>query len=294
MNAPQWSLKGKRCLVTGATNGIGRAAARMLAQSGAEIIIGGRSAERCTPVQKEIEELTGRPAERFLCDFSSLQNVREAAHAYLDSGKELHALVNNAGVFLTRPELSGDGHELTFAVNHLAPFLLTGLLLPRLLEAAPARIVNVSSDAHRFCRKLDFNDLHAQKSFRGFQVYGRSKGCNILFTRQLAAALKKAPVTVNAMHPGGVQTGLGGMDQRIGAVGRFLLRLIFRTPAQGADTIVWLVQEPALQQSSGGYYKNRKPRRPRPWAMEPDSAKRLWELSEELCDFRWPEISETA
>lgn len=294
MNTPQWNLEGKRCLVTGATNGIGRAAAQALAAAGAQVIIGGRSESRCTAVQREIQETTERPAEIFLCDFASLQSVRDAAQDYLDSGRELHALINNAGIFLTRRELSADGHELTFAVNHLAPFLLTGLLLPRLLEAAPARIVNVSSDAHRFSKAVDLDDLQAQKSFGGFRVYGRSKACNLLFTRELAERMKNVPVTVNAMHPGGVQTGLGGMNERIGPVGRFIFGLFFRTPAQGADTVVWLTQEPSLQDSSGDYYKNRRLHRPRSYATDLDSAKRLWELSEELCGFRWPESGAAA
>ncbi len=293
MNEEQWNLAGKRCLVTGATNGIGRATAMALAQQGAEVIVGGRSALRCAQVQEEIQAATGRSVECFICDFASLQGVRNVATAFAAKGEPLHVLINNAGIFPQRRvrEFSPEGYELTFAVNHLAPFLLTGILLPRLLEAAPARIVNVSSDAHRYCKPKQFQDLQSTKSYGRFRAYGRSKACNLLFTRLLAERLGNDRVTVNAMHPGGVQTGLGGMDKRMGPVLRFLLGLVFRTPAQGADTVVWLAQEPTLQGSSGGYYANRRPHNARSYAVDLERAQKLWETSEELCDFRWPGLS---
>ena len=282
-----WNIAGKICLVTGATNGIGRAAALALAQAGAEVVVGGRQPERCAAVQDQIAELTGRRPEALCCDFNSLTDVRRAAQEYLDSGRSLDVLLNNAGAVFGSRRYSADGYEASMAVNHLAPFLLSCMLWPRLRESAPARIVVVASDAHRSSKALHFDDLMREHSFYfNMESYGRSKLCNLLFTKALAKRIEGSGVTVNAMHPSLVYTGLA----RQNLMGRILMGLLkpfARTPAQGADTAVWLCTEPALIRANGGYYFNRAPHQPRADACDEAIAEQLWQASEVLVDHRW-------
>ena len=282
-------LHGKTVLVTGAGSGIGKAAVLELARVGAQVVVSGRNPYRCASVRKEVAAITGQEPEGMYCDFLSLDSVRKGAGEYLESGRPLDVLINNAGALFTSRMETLDGHEATFGVNHLAPFLLTGLLLARLKESASARIVMVASDAHRFCSPLDFDDLHLRKRYGAFKAYGRSKGANILFSRSLAQRLENSSVTINAMHPGAINTNLGNIQgTALKKLVHLLVSPFLNTPQKGAETALWLASNPEIKGKSGGYYMKCRPHRPRPWVLDEERMKKLWQLSEELSDFRYP------
>jgi len=274
-------LGGKTMLVTGATNGIGRSAAQSLAIMGAELYLLARERERGERAVVEIRRASGNDRVQLLLgDLASLTSVRAAAEAFLATGRPLHVLLNNAGVMNTSRRVTDDGFEQTWAVNHLGPFLLTMLLLDRIKQSAPARIVNVSSGAYAFVKGMRWHDLQFEQRFKPFPVYGQSKLANILFTRQLARELEGSGVTVNAMHPGGVRTGLG--QQNAGPLLKVLYKpisLVLRNPEKGAETAVYLCADAAVEQTSGGYWKDLKQRRLRPHATDDEAAQQLWQLS---------------
>ncbi len=277
-------LAGKTCLVTGATNGIGRVSARALAKLGARLFLVARDPKRADEARAEIlRETPGADVRIILADLSSQADVRRAAAEFLATGEPLHVLLNNAGVTqLTRSE-TVDGIETTFAVNHLAYFLLTLLLLERIRASAPARIVNVASDAHRFGGPLDFDDLGSQKRFSWMAVYGRSKLANILFTRELARRLEGTGVTANCLHPGAVRTGLGQNNDA--PFMKLLVKLVqpfFRSPEKGAETSIWACSAPELAKVSGRYFSDRKERQPNALALDDAAARRLWDVSARL------------
>jgi len=282
-------LSGKTILVTGATNGIGRAAALELAKSGAQVVVGGRSLLRCEDTQRDIAAITGQMPACFPCDFSSLDSVRKGAQKYLESGQPLDVLINNAGAFFTKRMETHDRIEASFGINHLAPFLLTGMLLPRLRESGVSRIVVVASDAHRFGAPLKLNDLQLEKGYGPFKAYGRSKGANILFTRALARRLGNSGTTVNAMHPGAVNTNLGNIQNVVlKKLMALLMRPFFRPPEKGAETILWLASSPEMQGQSGGYYMDCRPHRLHSYIADDELAEGLWRASEELTGFTYP------
>jgi NAD(P)-dependent dehydrogenase (short-subunit alcohol dehydrogenase family) len=277
----RWSLAGKRCVVTGATSGIGRATAVGLAAEGARVAIVCRSRERGEETLAEIRERTGRTdSELFLADLSSQAAIRKVAGEILARCPELHVLVNNAGVAELRRQETIDGIESTWAVNHLGYFLLTRLLLERISASAPARIVNVASDAHRFVRSLDPDQPEGSGRFRWWQAYGRSKLANILFTRELARRLEGSGVTVNAAHPGAVSTRLGQQNAWWVTPVIRVLSLFFKTPEQGAATSLHLARAPELAAVSGRYFADCKEHRPNALACDDALAARLWMASE--------------
>ncbi len=283
------SVAGKHILVTGATSGVGRAAAHRLARNGAQLTLLCRNPERADAVASEIADNNGgvRP-DLLIADLGDLQSIRNAGREFLDSGKPLHILLNNAGLINTARRESTDGFEQTLAVNHLGPFLLTGMLLPRLLESPGARVVCVASDAHSFCRGMQFEDLQSESSYKTFNVYGRSKLANILFTRELARRLAGHPITVNCLHPGAVASNMG--TNNAGFIGKLiplLLKPFFRTPEKGAETAVYLCADEAVEAVSGKYFIDCKEAVPKPWAMDDAAASRLWELSESLAGFNY-------
>jgi len=267
-------------MVSGATSGIGKAAACALAQQGAELIVIARDQRRGEAVVEELMRETGNPEIEVLCaDFAHLAQVRELARAFLASRRPLHVLLNNAGAVFVRRQETEDGYEATLAVNHLAPFLLTNLLLPRLLESPGARIVNVASDAHRFAGPLDFGDLQSQTRYRAMAVYGKSKLMNLLFTRELARRLEGTDTTVNAMHPGFVNSGLGSNNGWLGRAAMRVLSPFARTPEKGAETAVFLCSAPEVAGQSGGYWKDCRRHVPHAVAQRDADAERLWVTS---------------
>jgi NAD(P)-dependent dehydrogenase (short-subunit alcohol dehydrogenase family) len=283
------SWKDKTIVITGASSGIGRATALGLAKLGSRLILVGRDAARAEETLAAIRGATGREdVEMLRGDFARLAEVRRVGDELLARTEAIHVLVNNAGVTMLKRTLTPDGLEATFAVNHLAYFLLTGLLLPRLRAAAPgARVVNVASDAHRW-GALDFDDLQNERAYKPMRVYAQSKTANILFTRALAKRLAGSGVSANALHPGAIATRLGrGQGPFSEGLSR-LLGLFMKSPEQGADTSIFLASAPELEGVSGRYFARRREQEPRPHARDDAAAERLWGISETLTGFRYP------
>ena len=275
-------MQGKTVLITGATSGIGRSTARELARMGATLFLVCRDRKRGEEAVAEIGAATGnRDLHLLLGDLSSQAEIRRVAAEFLATDRPLHVLLNNAGVVQLHRELTADGIETVFAVNHLAYFLLTLLLFERLKESAPARIVNVASDAHKF-GKLDFDDLGGERGYRWTQSYGQSKLANILFTRELARLLDGTGITANCLHPGAVATGLGKNNGRWAQALIRVLSVFFRSPDRGAQTSIFLASSPQVEGVSGKYFSDCKERRPSAAASNDDDARRLWKVSAEL------------
>jgi NAD(P)-dependent dehydrogenase (short-subunit alcohol dehydrogenase family) len=281
--------KNKTIVVTGATSGIGRATALGLAELGSRLILVGRDAGRAEETLAAIRTATGRSdVEVVRGDFARLAEVRRVADELSARTEAIHVLVNNAGVTMLKRTVTPDGYEATFAVNHLAYYLLTGLLLPRLRAAAPgARIVNVASDAHRW-GALDLDDLQNERgAYRAMKVYAQSKTANILFTRELARRLAGSGVTANALHPGAIATRLGRGQGALSELLSRVLGLFMKTPEQGARTSIHLASAPALEGVNGRYFADSREKEPLPHARDDAAAKRLWEVSEALTGFRY-------
>jgi NAD(P)-dependent dehydrogenase (short-subunit alcohol dehydrogenase family) len=216
-----------------------------------------------------------------VCDLSSQRRIRELATTIIDGCDRLDVLVNNAGLTLGKRILTEDRIETIFAVNHLAPFLLTNLLLEKLKESAPSRIVTVASDAHRGAT-IDFDDPGGESGFSAWRAYGQSKLGNILFTRELARRLRGTGVTATSLHPGVVKSGFGRQGPGIVRIYFKMAGLFLLSPEQGADTAVWLASSPEVEGASGGYYQKRKLANPSRAARDPEAAMRLWRLSEQM------------
>lgn len=269
-------MDGKVVVITGATNGIGEAAALELARQGARLALVGRTPERTAAAVERIREASGNPrVAGYSADLASQAEVRRLAAELRRDLPRLDVLVNNAGAYYTRRQLSPDGLELTFALNHLAYFLLTGLLLDLLKDSAPARIVNVSSAMHRSA-PLDFDDLQAEHAYDGWTAYGRSKLCNLYFTYELARRLQGSMVTANALHPGFVATHFG-MENRDGPPHAVTGGRIPVT--QGADTLVYLASSPDVEAENGKYFDKRRAVASSEVSYDPGAARRLWEIS---------------
>ncbi len=282
------TMVGKVCLVTGGTNGVGKAAAQALAGMGAVVVIVGRDATKTAGVVAEIKRLTNNLAvTSLLADLSVQADVRRLAAEFKQAHSRLDLLLNNAGGIFLERQLTADGLEMTFALNHLNYFLLTNLLLDRLKASAPARIVNVASDAHQGST-LNFDDLQSEESYTAFNVYGRSKLANILFTVELADRLAGSGVTVNALHPGFVNSGFGKNNQGglwvtlLTKVYNLVGPLLARTPEKGAETAIYLASSPDVAEISGKYFVDCKVKAPAAAATDRATAVRLWAVSEEL------------
>ncbi|HET7231603.1 MAG TPA: SDR family oxidoreductase [Longimicrobium sp.] len=270
-------MTGRVCVVTGASGGIGQATAVELARRGATMVLVARSRERGQAVASQIERDTGRRDTRLvLADLSRQAEVRRAAGEILAACPRVDVLVNNAAVYTRKRTLTSDGIETQWAVNHLAPFLLTHLLLPRLVESAPSRVVTISSNAHQ-AGELRWDDLEMKaRRYRGFRQYANTKLANALFTRELARRTMGMGVTANAVHPGVVATPLllnGFPPIR-------LFRRWMRTPEQGAATPVYLATSPEVATVTGQYFVDERPVPLTPVATDDEAARRLWEISE--------------
>jgi NAD(P)-dependent dehydrogenase (short-subunit alcohol dehydrogenase family) len=280
-NLSEQPLAGRTVVLTGASSGIGAAAAAQLAQLGAEVVPVGRDRSRLDAVAARIE----RAAEPLTADFVSLDDVRSLADRLLERHPRIHVLVNNAGTVTGKRELSRDGYELVFAVNHLAPFLLTNLLLARLRESAPARVVTTSSIAHAQAR-LDLEDLQLERGWSLGRSYGNSKLANILFTRALARRLEGTGVVANCFHPGTVRTGIARDTGLLRSLAWKAATLFASSPAKGARTLVYLASAPEAAEVSGRYLVDSRPARTARRADDDAAAERLWEISEELTGLR--------
>jgi NAD(P)-dependent dehydrogenase (short-subunit alcohol dehydrogenase family) len=275
-------MAGRTVLVTGGTGGIGKATAAGLAVLSAHVAITGRDRGRAEAAADEIRTATGGQVDVFVADLSSQAEVRRMAAEVLADLPRIDALVNNVGGYWNTRHLTADGLERTFAVNHLAPFLLTRLLLERLGESGAARVVTVSSNAHTAGR-IDFEDLQGDRSYSGGRAYSQSKLANILFTYELARRLQGTAITANALHPGVVRTSFGAEDPS--GVQRMLVPVVrpfLKSPARGAATSIHLASAPGLAQVSGRYFVNGKPKSSSSRSYDEADAKRLWEISDEL------------
>jgi len=275
-------LAGRTVLVTGGTGGIGRATALSLATMGAHLAITGRDRERSEDAAREIRAAGAGRVDVFVADMSSQAEVRRLADEVLQGLPRIDVLVNNVGGYWNTRHVTADGLERTFALNHLAPFLLTSLLLDRLKESAPARVVTVSSGAQAMGR-IDFDDLQGERSYSGARAYSQSKLANVLFTYELARRLPASAVTANALHPGVVRTSFGADDPA--GVQRLLVPLVrpfMKTPAQGAATSIHLASSPDVEGVTGRYFANSKPRRSSKRSYDEAAAARLWQVSADL------------
>ena len=277
------SMAGKVVLITGGTGGIGKATAIGLARIGARVGITGRDLARAERSAAEIRAASGNTAvDAFAADMSCQAEVRRLAVAILDSYPRLHVLVNNVGGFWAHRRVTADGVERTFALNHLAPFLLTNLLLDRLKASAPARVVTVSSGAQGMGR-IEFDDLQGARSYSGQRAYSQSKLANVMFTNELARRLEGTGVTATSLHPGVVRTNFGAEDQAwyFALISRVAL-LLLKTPEQGAQTSIYLASSPDMDGITGKFFANRTPKTPNKVAYDTDMTARLWQVSAEL------------
>jgi retinol dehydrogenase 14 len=274
-------MTGRTVLVTGATGGIGKATALGLAARGAHLAITGRDLGRTEAAAREIHAAGGSPVDVFVADLSSQSEVRRLAAEVLQHLPRLDVLVNNVGGYWNSRHVTVDGLERTFAINHLAPFLLTNLLLDRLAQSSPARVVTVASHAHTMGR-IDFDDLQGERSYSGSRAYDQSKLANVLFTYELARRLRGTPVTANALHPGMVRTSFGAEDP--GRIQRLLvpfIRPFMKSPARGAATSIHVASAPELEQVTGRYFTNSAPKRSSERSYDQTVAAQLWRVSAE-------------
>ena len=275
-------MTARLCVVTGATRGIGRATAEGLAALGASLVLVCRRAEDGEGVAREIVSAHRVPRPQVVtADLSSQRSVREAAEAIRAAHAQVHVLINNAGLIPKQREVTVDGLEMQFAVNHLAYFLLTNLLLDRLIDSAPARVVSVSSGAHQGCR-LDFGDLQSERRYDPVRAYGRSKLANVLFTYELARRLAGTGVTANCLHPGVVATKLMADYMNVPLVGGAIARTFGGSTEKGAETGIYLAASPELEGVTGRYFVGRREIRSSPVSYDEALQHRLWEESARL------------
>lgn len=280
------SQEGRTAIVTGANAGIGLWTAIGLAKAGADVIMVCRDPHRGEDARSLVAKAGKKKPGLIIADFASLKSVHDAAGRILDRHQQIHILVNNAGLFSRKGELSADGYEMTIAVNHLAPFLLTNTLLPALESAGQpmrhARIVTVASEAANRA-SIDVGDLMSSRRYGMMAAYSQSKLANILFTKELARRLPPRPVSANCLHPGVVATGIGNKGGVFG-FGWSMLKPALLSPEKGAANSLYVATSPAIEGVSGAYFVKQRPARPNPVADDPVVARRLWTESEKLVD----------
>lgn len=276
------SLENRIALVTGANAGIGRETVRALADAGMTVILVCRDPKRGEEALSDVQQTTGsQKLHLLLADLSSQASIRELAKEVLRRFSSLHVLINNAAVITQKRELTEDGIERQFAVNHLAPFLLTHLLLDLMQRSAPARIINVSSQMHQRTG-FDFENLQGEKSYHPRTIYAQTKLANVLFTKELARRLQGSGVTANALHPGTVATGLFGRFLGLPRWLRFLSDWYGISPKEGAATSIYLATSLEVAETTGEYFKHKRPYPSNPIANDPNIAAGLWDLSEAM------------
>ncbi|MGF1475593.1 MAG: SDR family NAD(P)-dependent oxidoreductase [Geminicoccaceae bacterium] len=272
-------------LITGANAGIGLAAAKALAAKGFHVVMHARSEARGKAALDEVRRgQADAKLDLVLADFAELDQVRKLAEVIRDRFPKLDILANNAGLMLDQPATSRDGNDMVFQINHLAPFLLTHLLLDHLEKSAPVRIIGTASRAHRMAGPLELDQLNAPKPYAPFKVYARSKLCNILFNQELARRLEGKPMTANCFHPGVVRTGFAqdGDTHGLWALGMTFARFLMIPPERGASTLIYLATSPDVEGTSGKYFDRCAEIEPKPFARDHEAARRLWDYSAEL------------
>lgn len=285
MSRSDRSMIGKTVLVTGGTGGIGLATAVGLAAMGANLAITGRNRPRVERAANEVRAAGNGAVDEFVADLSSQAEVRRMADEVLERLPRIDVLVNNAGGYWNTRHVTTDGLERTFALNHLAPFLLTSLLVGRLEESAPSRVVTVASGAHSTGR-INFDDLQGERGYSGFRAYSQSKLANVLFTYELARRLPPV-VTANTLHPGVVRTSFGAEDP--GRIQRFIIPVVrpfMKSPTRGAATSIHVSSSPDLSQVTGCYFAKGRPERSSTASYDQADAARLWRVSAELVGLR--------
>ena len=275
-------MNGKICLITGATDGIGKVSARVLAEMGAKVIIVGRNPEKSAAVLTELKSSSGNEnIDLLMADLAVMQEVRDLAEQVTNSYDRLDVLLNNAGGYFSKHEITSDGLEMTFALNHMSYFLLTNKLMELLKYSAPARIVNVSSDAH-YGVDMEFENLNGKPEYKAWKAYQKSKLANVLFTYEL---LEKVPedITVNCLHPGFVATNFGHNNGGfIGPVLKIAQRISAINPEEGAETSIFLCSSPEVKGVTGKYFFECKPKTSSQESRNKDTGKRLWQISADL------------
>ena len=275
-------MTGRICVITGATRGIGRATAEGLAELGATLVLVVRRREDGATVARELRHAHGAPPPQVVpADLSSQRSIRDAAEMIRAHHPRLHVLINNAGTIPKERETTADGVEMQLAVNHLAYFLLTNLLLDRLIVGAPARIINVSSGAHQG-GTIDFGDLQSERRYDPVRVYGRTKLANVLFTYELARRLQGTGVTANCLHPGVIATRLLADYMNVPLVGGAIARTFGGSAEAGSETSVYLAAAPEVEGVTGKYFVERREARSSRASYDEESQRRLWEVSAQL------------
>jgi len=277
-----FEIKNKNVLITGATSGIGEATAIDLAKKGANIFFIARNNLKAQNLSDKIEFISGKRPKFFIADLASLKNIKESALEFISLDIPLHVLLNNAGLINNNRKETVEGFEEVFSINHLAYFYLTHLLLDKLKEGTPSRIINVSSGAHAFVKGFNFDDVNSLKEYKPFKVYGYSKLANILFTKKLSQVLENENIIVNCLHPGVVGTGFG---QNNGIFSKILFNLskpFMRSSEKGEETSIYLCSSPDVSDVSGQYFYNCKIAKTTTWANNQEDADRLWDLSKGL------------
>src|ERR671914_1407691 len=283
-------IEGKTCLITGSTSGIGKEIAIGLAKMKANVVLVGRNKAKCEETIEQIcrnasIDTNKNRVSYLLADLSSQASIHQLVKKFLDIYESLDILINNAGVFLSKRLTTVDGIEYTFAVNHLAPFLLTNLLFERIKASSPSRIITTSSVAHRGAY-IDFDNLQFEKGkYNGVQAYRQSKLANILFSKELALRLEGSGVTSNCFHPGGVRTNLVQSNPWYYRLIWAIINPFLANPKKGADTAIYLASSSEVDNISGKYFVNRKPVSTSGLADDQDAATRLWKISEELTGY---------
>jgi len=284
-------MVGQYIVITGGNAGIGKATATALAKMGASVLITSRSADKAQQAVEAIRKASGNEQVNYVTvDLSSLASVREAATAISAQMPQIDVLINNAGCYFSDLQLNAEGIEMQFATNHLGHFLLTNLLMPNLKAAGKARIINLSSIAHKSTRKLDLNDLnYTNDRYDGWKSYSRSKFCNILFTNELARTLEGTGITANAVHPGGVRTEIAEKNANwYTKLGWILAKPLMITVEDGAKTSIHLASSASVETETGGYWVQRKRYHSNRPSQDPQLAKALWKKSEELVGQEFP------
>lgn len=282
MDSLNKAMSGKVCMVTGATSGIGKETARELARMAATVVVVSRDPERCAAVVEEFrKETDNQKVDYLMADLSSQAEIHRLVNDFQHRYDRLDVLVNNAGGFFMRRQLSVDGIEMTLALNHLNYFLLTSLLLDMLRSSSPARIVNVSSNAHRGA-SIDFDNLQGEHGYSGWRAYAQSKLANVLHTYELARCLDAARVTANALHPGFVSTRLARNNGLLFRLVMPLVRIIARSPEEGARNSVYLASSPDVEGVTGKYFEDEQVVPADPAARDEATAQKLWQVSEEM------------